>query len=120
MSVADYPFYQPRLYRRARLGLLILALLGLMGFAAVQDMARQCRTEQGCLALEKGGCLGLNGGGVLILYAKTTRCDLTGWGLRVALPEWAAGILRESRNPDFLHLVLAGVAVVTGVWVNFT
>ena len=40
MSAAHYPSYLPRQYRRARLGILILALLGLMSFVAIRDIIR--------------------------------------------------------------------------------
>ena len=100
MSVAQFPSYYPSLYRRAWLGILILAVLGLMRFAAVRDMAGECRTEQACLGLEKGGCLGLEGGGVLLLNEKTTRCELTaGDWLRITMSEQVANILRRLGVP---------------------
>jgi len=97
MSIAVSNSYSPRLYRRARLGLLILALLGLMIFAAVQDMAGQCRTENPCLA-DRDGCIGDASGALGV--GKTTRCELTvaGW-LRIGLSEQAADILRRLGVP---------------------
>jgi hypothetical protein len=96
MSVAHYPSYSPRLYRRARLGILIVALLGLMSFTAVRDMAGQCRTTDECVT-GGGGCL--TGGGS-IFGRKITRCELTvGEWLRIALSEQAAVILRRFGVP---------------------
>lgn len=98
MSVAQFPLYYPSLYRRARLGLILVLLLGLLSL--VSAMSGQCRTEQACLGLEKGGCLGLNGGGVLLLHEKTTRCELTaGDWLRIAISEQVADILRRFGIP---------------------
>ncbi len=98
MSVTiPHQSYSPRLYRRARLGILILALLGLLSFAAVRDMAGQCRTTDEYLT--GGGQLLTGGGQLLVTGKKTTRCELSGWGLRVAVPEQVADILREVGIP---------------------
>ena len=99
MSIATAS-YSPRQYRRARLGILILALLGLMSFVAVRDMAGKCRTEQACIGAEGGGCIGAEGGGFVAAEGKTMRCELTAWGwLRIALSEQAADILRRFGIP---------------------
>jgi hypothetical protein len=100
MSVAIERLYSLRLYGRARLGIVILTLLGLMTFTAVRDMAGQYRTEQGCVARNNGGCIGRNGGGVVALNKKTTSCELTvgGW-LRLALSQQAADMLRRLGVP---------------------
>ena len=65
MSVAHHSVYSPRLYRRAQLSTLILALLGVMTFTAVRELAGQCRTEYGCLATSPGSCLATGPGLVL-------------------------------------------------------
>ena len=42
----------------------------------------------------------LTGGGQLLVTGKkTTRCELSGWGLQVAVPEQVADILREVGIP---------------------
>ena len=56
MSFVDDAASPPRLYKRGRVAVLILALLGLMSFAVVRDMAGQCDTETKCLA-DRDGCL---------------------------------------------------------------
>lgn len=107
MSISASDSYSPRFYRYVRLTLLVLVLLGLR-FAAVQDMAGKCVTENQCLA-DRAGCLGDASG--ILLNQKTTHCELTagGW-LRVALSEYPAPV----RNPAFLHLVAhAPVSAVT-------
>jgi hypothetical protein len=98
MSVAHYPSYLPRQYRRARLGILILVLLGLMSFVAVRDMAGQCRITDEYLT--GGGKLLTEGGQLLVTGRKITRCELTvgGW-LRIAISEQVADILRRFGIP---------------------
>ena len=99
MSIATASDLNPRLSRRVRLGL-ILALLGLLTFAAVRDMAGQCRTEDDCLAVGNGSCMAVGGGeGVVLTGSHTTRCELTGWGLRVELSQTAVAILRQLGVP---------------------
>ena len=55
------PLYSPRRYRRARISVFILALLGLMTFAAVGVMTGQCRTHDNCLLINEGNCLLIGG-----------------------------------------------------------
>lgn len=100
MSVAQFPPYYPSLYRRARLALLILVLLGL-SFAAVWDMEEQCRAEQTCIeASTAGSCIEGSVPGSVILATETTRCELTAWGwVRIALSQQAADILRRFGIP---------------------
>lgn len=91
MSVVAGTAYPPSRCKLGQVAVLILALLGLISFAAVRDMAGQCRI--GCLA-DSGGCLG-DASGVL-QDGKTTRCELAagGW-LRIALSEQSADTLRR-------------------------
>jgi hypothetical protein len=97
MSLITGTAYSPRLYKRSRVAVLILVLLGVMSFAAVRNMAGQCRTEYQCLG-DSGGCLG-DAGGVLAV-GETTRCELTlgGW-LRIALSKQMADTLRRFGLP---------------------
>jgi hypothetical protein len=101
MSVAQFPSYHPSFYRRGRLVLLTLVVLGLMSFAAVGEMAGQCRTEQTCIeASNAGSCIEGSVPGSVIRATETTRCELTagGW-LRIALSQQAADILRRLGVP---------------------
>jgi hypothetical protein len=100
MSISANVSYSPGRYRRARLGILIMALLGLLSLAAVREMAGECRTEQACIGLENGGCLGAEGGGFIAANGKTTRCALTagGW-LRLELSEQTVDTLRRLGSP---------------------
>jgi hypothetical protein len=88
----------PRLYNRGRVALLILALLGLLSFAAARDITGQCRTTNEYLT---GGGKLLSGGAQLLTTGKKiTRCELTGWGwLRLAVSERTAEILCEFGIP---------------------
>lgn len=98
MSVAQYPSYAPRLYRRARVSILILVLLGVLSFAAVRDMTGQCRTTDEYFT--GGGKILTGGGQILTTGRKVTQCELTagGW-LRIAVSEQAADIFREFGIP---------------------
>jgi hypothetical protein len=88
-----------RLYERGHLALLLFALLGLLTFAAVREMAGQCRTEANCLAVGNG-CLAVSKGLALAAGGQTARCELTAWGwLRLAVSERTAEILREVGIP---------------------
>jgi hypothetical protein len=97
MTIVAGPLYSPRRYRRARVAVFILTLLGLMTFAAVRGMTVQCRTHDDCLLVNEGGCLLLSGkpGDVLLIGTQTRRCDVSGWGVQVELSERAEAILRK-------------------------
>jgi hypothetical protein len=100
MSVATDTWYSPRRYSRARLVILVLALLGLMTFTAVQELAGQCRTGPQYLLTDSGAYLLTDKGAFLVTDKKITRCELTGWGwLRIALSEQTADILRRFGIP---------------------
>jgi len=102
MSVAHHPLYAPRLYRRVRLGILILVLFGSMSFAAVRAMTLDCRNEnQRLLLYGGGGCLALQGGGCLLLNGQQQQCELAAGDLRMAVSERAAAILRKLGVPSF-------------------
>jgi hypothetical protein len=93
--------YRPRLYKRGRVAVLILVMLGLLSLAAVRGMAGNCLTEYGCLATGiNGSCLPLGNGFVLANGRSTTHCELTAWGwLRIALSEQAAEMLQKLGIP---------------------
>ena len=94
MAVVTVPGYAPRTYRQRTLLLLVLALFGLMTFAAVGQMTGQCRTEKDCLAADNGNCLLTDNGERLLTGTETTQCELRGWGLRIELSERAANMVR--------------------------
>jgi hypothetical protein len=98
MSVVHRPLYAPRLYSRAWRDILILALVGLVSFAAVRELSGQCRTTDEHLT--GGGQLLTGSGQPLVTGRKITRCELTaaGW-LRIGLSEQAADILRRFGVP---------------------
>jgi hypothetical protein len=87
----------PRHTRRvltATAALVTLLFLG-MSLAAIGQLTGRCYTENDCLAVSAGNCLLVSPGNRLLTGTQTTRCELTGWGLRVDLSERAADILRS-------------------------
>jgi hypothetical protein len=74
----------------------VVALLFLgISLAAIGQLTGRCRTENDCLAVSAGNCLLVSPGNPLLTGTQTTRCELTGWGLRVELSERVADILRS-------------------------
>jgi hypothetical protein len=84
MAVVTVPMYAPRTCRRRTLLLLVLALFGLMTFAAVVAPSKiDCRDE-----LLAGGGAMLTGGGALLTTGRQ-QCRRVLGELAVALPAWA-------------------------------
>ena len=84
-----------------RSAVLILALLGLMTFAAVETTTIQCRNEHDRLLSNRGGCIELNSGSCLLINSQHPQCEVVTGYLRWAVPERAVAILRKLGVPLF-------------------
>jgi hypothetical protein len=102
MTIAASHFYSPGRYRRARVTALVLALLGVMTFAAVASTAVQCRNEpQRLLRNAGGGCIQLNSASCLLINERHPRCEVVAGHLHWVVSERALDILRKIGVPFF-------------------
>jgi hypothetical protein len=95
------PSYSPSRYRRARAAVLIIALLGLMAFAAVEATTVQCRNEHQRLLRNAGDCIRLNSGGCLLINEQRRQCEVGIGDLHWLVSERAVVILRKLGVPFF-------------------
>jgi hypothetical protein len=100
-AVANPLSYSPSRYRRARAVVLIMALLGLMAFAAVEALTVQCRNEHQPLLRNGGGCVLRNSGGCVLLNEQRRQCEVGIGDLRWLVSERAVVILRKLGVPSF-------------------
>jgi hypothetical protein len=101
MTAVANPSYSPSRYRRARAAVLIMALLGLTAFAAVEATTVQCRSEHQRLLRNAGGCILRNSGGCLLLNEQRWQCEVGIADLRWLVSERAVIIFRKLGVPFF-------------------
>ena len=85
-----------RKYRRAKIALLVLAVVGLISFAVAAKLPERCQFHQDCL--DSGSCLEVAPGSPLLTGTVSRRCEVVAGNMRFRVPKRGQLIIDEIKR----------------------